>query len=251
MGYCRHWRGEIGKALACFEKSLSLRNRMEFYRGMAYCYCDIGSVYFDTGFFGLAENYFNKADKILKETEDNNLKSDVLRNLGSIALINNKKKAALKRLSEAYVLAGKTKFYESQIKSFYSLCVYYIGVGNLKKAGFFCKKLLTVLEKNCLREYLCRGLIIKARILKHKKRHEQAGKICKQAVTLAKGLKNVLLEMEIVKNFISITGKKQEKLVKLLHIAAEKISDSIPDRELAGKFLKNFKVSEKGGNSNG
>jgi len=251
MGYCRHWRGEIGKALACFEKSLSLRNRMEFYRGMAYCYCDIGSVYFDTGFFGLAENYFNKADKILKETEDNNLKSDVLRNLGSIALINNKKKAALKRLSEAYVLAGKTKFYESQIKSFYSLCVYYIGVGNLKKAGFFCKKLLTVSEKNCLREYLCRGLIIKARILKHKKRHEQAGKICKQAVTLAKGLKNVLLEMEIVKNFISITGKKPEKLVKLLHIAAEKISDSIPDRELAGKFLKNFKVSEKGGNSNG
>lgn len=251
MGYCRHWRGEIGKALACFEKSLSLRNRMEFYRGVAYCYCDIGMVYFDTGFFGLAENYFNKANEILKETEDNNLKSDVLRTLGSIAMINNKKKSALKRLNEAYVLAGKTKFYESQIKSFYSLCVYYTGVGNLKKAGFFCKKLLTVSEKNCLREYLCRGLMIKAWILNRKKRTAQAEEICEQAVSLAKCLKNVLLEIETVKNFISITGKKPAKLVKLLRRAAGKVSDSIPGRELSGKFLKNFKGFGKGGNSNG
>ncbi len=245
MGYCRHWRGEIGKALACFEKSLSLRNKMEFYRGVSYCYCDIGRVYFDTGFFGLAENYFNKADKILRETEDNNLKSDVMRNLGSIALINNKKKSAIKYLNEAYVLARKTKFYEAQIKSFYSLCVYYVGVGNLKKAGFFCKKLLTVSEKNCLREYLCRGLLIKARFLNRKKRTARAEKICWQAVTLARCLKSVLLEIETIKNFISITGKKPEKLVKLLRKAARKISDSIPGRELSKKYIRNLKVFGK------
>ncbi|MFH1957920.1 MAG: hypothetical protein ABIJ15_05545, partial [bacterium] len=59
------------------------------------------------------------------------------------------------------------------------------------------------------------------------------------------------LEIETVKNFISITGKKPAKLVKLLRRAAGKVSDSIPGRELSGKFLKNFKGFGKGGNSNG
>ncbi|MEW6556296.1 MAG: adenylate/guanylate cyclase domain-containing protein [Elusimicrobiota bacterium] len=244
LGYCWHWWGSIGKAISCFEKSLSLRTQIEFYRGIAYSYSDIGEVYFELGLFITAEKYFNKANEFLKNIEDNNLRSDIIRNLGYINLVNNRKKIALEYFKQSYTIAIKTRFYESIIKSVYSLCFYYRIIKNFDKTGYFLKKLLTKLVKNCLQQYFVRGLIIKSQIYKSRKRYKQAEEICKKALSTAYNLNNTFLKIETLKNLIFITGEKRKKIIKKLHKNLKIISKSIPDKKLSMAYLKRHHINE-------
>lgn len=164
LGNCFQKSGQVSKCLKNHKKTFNIRINIGDYRGVVYSLLNMSDMYLLIGDWRTALDRCNKASEFSDKIQDDNLKSDVLRNLGKCYLHSKKYSESKVYLDKSLELAKFINFRESIIKTNETLANLAFTVDDISNAIKYTETVLRLSHKSGMQDFYCSALLIRGLI---------------------------------------------------------------------------------------
>jgi serine phosphatase RsbU (regulator of sigma subunit)/Tfp pilus assembly protein PilF len=146
-GFLANQKGEIDKAILCFNKGLGIQKDIKDKKGIAYSLNNIGAIYRNKGDILKALDYYHQSLKIQEELDDKKAVAICLNNIGAIYKNQGLLDKALACFNKCLIIQKEIADESGIARSFNNLGLVYQNKGNDKKAMFYYEMSLNLYEK--------------------------------------------------------------------------------------------------------